>query len=117
MSNTIVILGNGFDLDLGWKTSYKDFLTSNKFSIMGEPRFVMKYAKQLFRRMGNNWYDLEGFMRDCIEKATEEELDALNDFWNICRDKIYDYLTPQRDEQQQIFNTNLKSCAYIFYEK
>lgn len=117
MSNTIVILGNGFDLDLGWKTSYKDFLTSNKFSIMGEPRYVMKYTKQLFRRMGNNWYDLEGFMRDCIEKATEEELDALNDFWNICRDKIYDYLTPQRDEQQQIFNTNLKSCAYIFLRK
>lgn len=40
MSNTIVILGNGFDLDLNWKTSYKDFLTSDKFSIMGKPRYV-----------------------------------------------------------------------------
>ena len=114
MSNTIVILGNGFDIDLGWKTSYKVFLTSNKFSIMGEPRYVMKYTKELFRRMGNNWYDLEGFMRECIEKATEEDIDVLNDFWNLCRDKIYDYLTPQNDEQQQIFNTNLKSCAYLF---
>jgi len=117
MSNTIVILGNGFDIDLGWKTSYKDFLTSNKFSIMGEPRYVMKYTKELFRRMGNNWYDLEGFMRECIEKATEEDLDVLNDFWNICRDKIYDYLTPKGDKHQQIFETNTNSCAYLFLQK
>ena len=117
MNNTIVILGNGFDIDLGWKTSYKDFLTSDKFSIMGKPRYVMKYTNKLFQRMGDNWYDLEGFMRECIEKATEEELDVLNDFWNICRDKIYDYLTPKGDKQQQIFKTNTNSCAYLFLQK
>lgn len=116
MNKTIVIIGNGFDLDLGWKTSYKDFLTSDKFSIMGEPRYVMKYTRELFLRMGNNWYDLEGFMRECIEKATEDEIDVLNDFWNICRDKIYDYLTPEEDKRQQVFNTNTNSCAYMFLQ-
>ena len=117
MSNTIVILGNGFDLDLNWKTSYKDFLTSDKFSIMGKPRYVMKYTNELFQRMGDNWYDLEGFMRECVEKATEEELDILNYFWNVCRNKIYDYLTPKDEKQRQIFKTNTNSCAYLFLQK
>lgn len=117
MSNTIVILGNGFDLNLNWKTSYKDFLTSDKFSIMGKPRYVMKYTNELFQRMGDNWYDLEGFMRECVEKATEEELDILNYFWNVCRNKIYDYLTPKDEKQRQIFKTNTNSCAYLFLQK
>lgn len=25
MKDTLIVLGNGFDLDLGWKTSYADF--------------------------------------------------------------------------------------------
>lgn len=113
MNNTLVILGNGFDLDMGWKTSYKDFLESEKFSVLGEPRYVMDYTKELFRRMGNNWYDLEGFMRECIENATEKEVDTLNDFWQICRNKIYDYLT----NNGEIFKTNNSSCAYLFLKK
>lgn len=34
-ANTI-ILGNGFDLDLGLKTSYRDFLKSNQFRTLLE---------------------------------------------------------------------------------
>ena len=29
---TLIILGNGFDLDLGWKTSYKDFFRAKQDS-------------------------------------------------------------------------------------
>ena len=95
----------------------RTLLTSDKFSIMGKPRYVMKYTNELFQRMGDNWYDLEGFMRECVEKATEEELDILNYFWNVCRNKIYDYLTPKDEKQRQIFKTNTNSCAYLFLQK
>lgn len=30
---TLVILGNGFDLDLGWKTSFKDFYGAKRKSL------------------------------------------------------------------------------------
>lgn len=113
MNKTVIVLGNGFDLDLGWKTSYKDFLTSDKFSVNGEPRYLMKYTIELFHKMGNNWNDLEGFMRECVENATNEDINDLNYFWNICRDKIYDYLTPKGKKFQQIFSTNKDSCAFL----
>ena len=29
MHKKVFIIGNGFDLDLGWKTSYKDFVCSD----------------------------------------------------------------------------------------
>lgn len=117
VDNTVVILGNGFDLDLGWKTSFKDFLTSEKFCIYGNPRYPVKYMSELFQSIEENWYNLEEFMRECVEKSTEEETDALNLFWNICRDKIYDYLTPKGDQYKQVFNTNINSCAYLFLQR
>ena len=27
---TVIVIGNGFDIDLGWRTSYKDFYDSKK---------------------------------------------------------------------------------------
>ncbi len=114
MNETVVVLGNGFDMDMGWKTSYKDFLTSDTFSIMGQPRYSLKYTDALWNRMGANWYDLEGFMRVCVENAIEDELDELNLFWQICRDKICYYLTLKDDRWQQRFETDKKSCAYVF---
>lgn len=117
MNNTLIILGNGFDLDMGWKTSYKDFLTSEKFAINGEPRYPMKYTIMLFERLYENWYDLEKFMRECVENANEDSIDSLNVFWQICRNKIYDYFTLEDDKWQYRFCTDINSCAYLFLQK
>lgn len=27
---TVIVIGNGFDIDLGWHTSYKDFFKERK---------------------------------------------------------------------------------------
>ena len=115
--DTLIILGNGFDINIGWKTSYKDFLTSEKFSVNGGPRYCMQYTNMLFERMYENWYDLEGFMRECVEGATEESLDSLNMFWQICRNKIYDYFTLKDDKWHNRFCTDKTSCAYLFLQK
>lgn len=34
MEGTLLIIGNGFDLNLGLKTSYSDFLASKEFEII-----------------------------------------------------------------------------------
>ena len=56
----VVILGNGFDLDLGLKTSYKDFWES-EFCPKDYPAPLINHLNQ--RWPGNleavKWYDLE----------------------------------------------------------
>ena len=67
----IYVIGNGFDIDLGWRTSYKDFyknkLTGWKVHVRpGEdclPAYLLDHA-------GENWYDLERTIYDyCLSKS------------------------------------------------
>lgn len=67
----IYVIGNGFDIDLGWRTSYKDFyeskLTGWKVHFRpGEdclPVYLIEHA-------GENWYDLERTIYDyCLSKS------------------------------------------------
>ncbi len=56
----VVILGNGFDLDLGLKTSYKDFWES-EFCPKGYPAPIIQHLNQRWDEDLDavKWYDLE----------------------------------------------------------
>ena len=78
----VVVVGNGFDLDMGFKTSYKDFVESewfetmlvkdhpNSYNIENEylremnifPNGLAEYIKRTEEY--NNWVDLE----ECIKE-------------------------------------------------
>ena len=107
MGNTLIILGNGFDLDMGWRTSYADFYRSNYQSFNSINR--MSYIANLIS--GQHWYDFEGYLRRCICDVTEDKLDELNLFWIFCRNRIGDYLS-----KDDIYTTNFNSCAYTFLQ-
>lgn len=112
MNDTLVILGNGFDLDLGWKTSYRDFYTAkyqNFTNLTG-----MSYINNMIR--GDYWFDLEGYIRDCILSLSKDDIEVINCFWQICRDFIFDYLSNPRYEGT-IYTTNKEGCAYAFLRK
>lgn len=62
-SGVLVILGNGFDLDLGLPTSYKSFFESCEFPfVKGDSRFhnLGKYILQ--HGVMDKWYDLEDLL-------------------------------------------------------
>lgn len=67
---TVIVIGNGFDIDLGWKTSYKDFFKSklkkwNCFKTSEDN--LMNYV---LNKAGENWFDLERTIYDyCIMKS------------------------------------------------
>ena len=68
----IYVIGNGFDIDLGWHTSYKDFFDSHKgWEIhRTEEDDLFQYV---IRHAGENWYDLERTIYDyCLRKSTTE---------------------------------------------
>lgn len=101
---TLIILGNGFDLDLGWKTSYKDFFQAKQDSFYRYDN--LSYIKQMID--GECWYNLEGYLRQCVLSVKQTEVKQLNDFWQICSNFMLDYFIKNLSE----FKTNYNSCAY-----
>ena len=112
MNNTLVMLGNGFDLDLGWKTSYSDFYNNKKNAF---DRFNgMSFIQRMI--VGKHWCNLEGYIRECILTSSKEEANVINSFWQICRDYIYDYLNNSHNEEL-VYTTKQDGCAYAFLHK
>ena len=73
--NTVIVIGNGFDIDLGWRTSYKDFYVNikNKWSIFETNeddlfQCVIKNAKDSCK---DNWFDFECILHEYVVKKTE----------------------------------------------
>lgn len=58
---TLLVIGNGFDLSLGFKTSYKDFLKSDQFlKIINSNEFCKHLQVQLGLQ---NWIDIENELK------------------------------------------------------
>ena len=111
MNNTTIILGNGFDIDLGWKTSYRNIFTH---PILTNPLFRYggsSYVKNLVD--GECWSDFEGYLRKCVEELDDTKVKELNFFWILCRNNILNYFNYQSN-QSYIYQTNQNSCAYHF---
>ena len=69
MANKILILGNGFDIDLGLKTRYSDFANSpiwdslmvNSYALDQDLLGTLKTAKET-----EAWFDIEKTMNDYV---------------------------------------------------
>lgn len=90
----IIILGNGFDLNLGLKTSYKQFMNSNYFD-----KLVRKKKSYLINRIFNNymlqnWIDLEEELKNfAIEHSNRYKsvIDVKHEFIGLT-ESLNDYL-------------------------
>lgn len=69
----IYVIGNGFDIDLGWRTSYKDFYDSKIKGWESHKDDKDDLFQYVIRHAGENWYDLERTIYDyCLRKSKEE---------------------------------------------
>ena len=71
--NTI-ILGNGFDLDLGLKTSYRDFIKSNQFRTLLDENCNMDIGLNIFQFIKDQsqletWGGVEASLLDFVQKT------------------------------------------------
>ncbi|WP_405374257.1 AbiH family protein [Pseudobutyrivibrio sp.] len=81
----LVILGNGFDIAFGLKSSYKDFFESNYWPFprtskkdghrFRTPQWLDSYLNQ--RNMEENWYNLESMLAQYGESISEVNEDRL----------------------------------------
>ncbi|MCR5043795.1 MAG: bacteriophage abortive infection AbiH family protein [Bacteroidaceae bacterium] len=85
---TVIVLGNGFDLDLGWDTSYKSFYDKHdgwKLHMTSEDdlfQYVIKHTP-------GNWFDFERTLHEYALHRAEEPF-PIDDAYKIARD-IQDY--------------------------
>ena len=59
---TLLIIGNGFDLDLGLKTGYKDYVNSDKWPFKHCSILSPRLGSYLKRKSLVHWYDVESVM-------------------------------------------------------
>lgn len=106
-NRVLLIIGNGFDLDLGWKTSYKDFYLAKQhiYDWYNRNKFIENMVKK------DAWYDLEGYLRTCaLSLHSKVDVENFMAFYQICVNLIKDYLY---DKTSAVYrNTRKDSCAY-----
>lgn len=93
----ILIIGNGFDLDLGLKTSYKDFLDSNIFSQLKNESSLATYLSD--KNQIGNWVDVEHELKNYAESIIEQSIEFNKDVSQIkpdfikLKEALQEYLT------------------------
>lgn len=125
MDNTIVVLGNGFDLDLGLKTSYSDFMyhlyTKNPDDIC-EKNVLVKSLLNVWVKNGEiqkkYWIDIEKQLRDWILNPDEkdnpiwENKNIKSDYDAFVRELNYYMLVEKYPPIDEFGNTyKINSCA------
>jgi hypothetical protein len=108
---SVIIIGNGFDLNLGLKTSYTDFLNSHNFDLL------IKSGNQLAiylktKRDLNNWIDIENELKHYSNNAKSiPSRNYENDFKNLSN-SLKDFLKEVKHEK-----LNKKAEAYLLIQK
>jgi hypothetical protein len=92
-SQKLLIIGNGFDLNLGLKTSYTHFLQSHQFqTLIGQRNMLAEYLRM--QQQLQNWIDVEKEIeRYSIESEFDRDEDkAFKKEFNELRLMLMDYL-------------------------
>lgn len=128
----VLVIGNGFDLDLGLRTSYADFVDSQYFKYLNDasipnpveimegvdidkmkmhPNILASYIQD--KREHKNWVDLEECIREYCEQLSEElvDRDALQKELYAVRYMLFHYLWKEVDynfeERNRFFKNHI----------
>lgn len=100
---SVLILGNGFDLDLGLNTSYEDFVKSNywpfKKSNYYEEGSLPLFLNNYLGKIGT-WYDLEEALAKFASKCVHSQEYLINrdkEYFQILIKKLKEYLQSQEE--------------------
>ena len=99
---TLHIIGNGFDIELGYPTRYSDFISSKEWCelIKGNPS--SRLLSFIDKRKTNNWFDLETLLLEFASDnenvhATKEDKYIYNEICN----SLISYITRIVEEKQE----------------
>lgn len=94
--NTLLIFGNGFDIDLGFPTSYKDYFQSEQFPFVHDDQICHALGHFVYDKgIQEKWYDLENILAEYgtgVKSANEKDIqDDKEDYQKLVQG-LADYL-------------------------
>ncbi|MGM9783658.1 MAG: AbiH family protein [Candidatus Cryptobacteroides sp.] len=122
-SETLLIIGNGFDLDLGLKTGYKDYVNSDKWPFKHCSILSPRLGSYLRRKTLVHWYDVESVMEQYCSRTSRANKLRMNwkPFVNKVREDdeklrngLVEYLIEAENgelNKESIAATILKKCC------
>ena len=114
---TIVILGNGFDIDLGLNTKFENFIGSTHF-IKHSFTSLMNDIRENYQKDKRRWCDIEQIFRDLFinyqNKPSQDLFENINNSW-LMINKAWGIYLPEITELDKI-EIKKNSCAYKFLE-
>lgn len=106
MSN-ILVIGNGFDLDLGLRSRYSDFYNSDFWPFSDEASPLAEFLNQRFKI--NNWADLESVLGEYGEKSVRFQNQEAHD--RVDFRQLREHFNAYILDQQRTFVPNQSSTA------
>lgn len=109
MSKKVFIIGNGFDLNLGWETSYSSFVNSDYWPLKGV-RPTCELARFLSQKVNiDRWYDLENILKEYATLQSSYRAIVLDPrdeaFFEKLKSSLCDYL--KQEERKDINKDSL----------
>lgn len=108
----LIIIGNGFDINLGLKTSYNDFLKSKEFASTiedGKNNLCLSLKQTHYLQ---NWIDVENEIKNLAKRYRATAVKQLKKEVGILKKALSDYLTFALKD----FELDKSSRAYSFME-
>jgi len=78
---TILVIGNGFDLDMGLKSSWIHFMESKEFTLILKTNRLAIYLKKQQRL--KNWIDIEAELKIYSKRGTIDKLDFHSEYFEL----------------------------------
>jgi hypothetical protein len=104
----LYIIGNGFDLDLGLKTSYVDFIGSDEFKELIKPSSDCSFAKYLNEKYRGNykWMDIENELKIYINNVYDKNGAFFKQEFNLLKKSLREYLNRVTINEKINYNSN-----------
>lgn len=124
MAHNILILGNGFDIDLGYKTKYSDFVNSEYWpfkekdlAAIGVPNlqnYVYDFTESHRAELGKvRWIDIEQLLRDYA--VSKNETDTFNSEIVKADKDAYNLLVAKFGEYIRAVQLSWRDIHYVFH--
>ena len=128
MIETIVVLGNGFDLAMGMKSSYRDFYDNKKFwpfdqktsSTNVRIRHRAGLDTFLHDNMQENWYNLENLLAEyakSIKSVSREQVEHDEKCFEKLKESLYDFINnAQHNKAPSLANNKARRFVEAIFQ-
>ena len=107
----LLILGNGFDLDLGLKTKFSDFATSDSWEFLYDDAPLIKFLNDNAKK--DQWFDIETLLKLYAQRVDANGYVDIRDFNGDLVNRMYPTDDDSEIDEKGFYELVSKMTAFI----